>query len=46
MFHSDQFPIFFTDSDNDITIFKKRILTNTKINNFRTKLSNINWSDV
>ena len=25
---------------------KKRILANTKINNFRTKLCNINWSDV
>ena len=26
--------------------FQKKILTYTKINNFRTKLSNINWSDV
>ena len=49
---SDHFPIFFIDSDNDITsypqetIFKKRIITDTKINNFRTRLSNINWSDV
>ena len=49
---SDHFEIFFTDSDTDITsypqetIFKKRILANTKINNFRTKLCNINWSDV
>ena len=43
MLHSDHFPIFFTDRDNDITsypqdtIFKKGILTNTKINNLRTK---------
>ena len=49
---SDQFPTFFTDSNNNITsypqetIFKKRILTNTKINNSKTKLSNINWNDV
>ena len=46
---SDYFPIFFIDSDNDITSYPQQTIltdTDTKINNSQTKLSNINWSDV
>ena len=50
---SDNFPIFFCDSNNDITlhpheeVFQKRIINDEKINDLnKTKLDGINWNDV